>query len=656
MLSKVIMKDYMVYDHAEIDLADASMIAVVGDNGSGKSAFLEALPYALYGTSRDNIANLSRLNGGGDHLVEVILGDWKVMRGRKNGKPILKVYKNADLVSKGSEANDFIIDNITGMNETAFLLTSFYGLGDTKNADNLIKVAPSVRLETLQRLKGVGIYKTLHKMAKAEHAVVLQKMEAVINKMSSIQDLVLEDVSSLISESVVLSDTVKANELELQVQRNVREQLKVQEDKYRNLLARISSLKEKIANNKQLLVEYDSDRESLLENKKTLIKEGREIEQSLKDIRKKIEAVDYDALQESLSKLKLRQGNIDLMLQLKTIATEGGVTDSCPLCGSPLEDSVTNKWTEDVIALNKNLQTTLKGITSISVEMKTYDTYTKRLVDLKNSKSNNVEGLKRIDSLISVNVQNSKKLESELNRISNTYTELLDEVGSDYQKLPSMINETLNKIEDLIAVINTDKQKIHNIKDTLSRNDAMKLKIKNYKKELVVLKNEDKAYNLLEQAWNRYGIPLNLIRELYQSIQDKASAIYQEFDNGSIVVKEVEDRGRPGVDFILHDRKGNRNFKMLSLGEKAMFFISVRVAIAQIISEIRNIHIETVILDEVLGNLSPTKRDSLIKMLNKTLRKLFPQVIMVSHTVMWDIFSKTIKLTNVNDTTQVEVI
>jgi len=91
------------------------------------------------------------------------------------------------------------------------------------------------------------------------------------------------------------------------------------------------------------------------------------------------------------------------------------------------------------------------------------------------------------------------------------------------------------------------------------------------------------------------------------------------------------------------------------MGEKVMFFISVRVAIAQIVSVDSPLTVDFLILDEVMANLSPKSRDNLIRLVNKVLRKIFPQLLMVSHTPMRDIFSQTITVTAENDVSSIEV-
>ncbi len=69
MLCRIILDNFMAYGHQEVSLEGAKTIAVVGENGSGKSAFLEAVPYAYYGIGRGTLSELSRLTGDGTHQV-----------------------------------------------------------------------------------------------------------------------------------------------------------------------------------------------------------------------------------------------------------------------------------------------------------------------------------------------------------------------------------------------------------------------------------------------------------------------------------------------------------------------------------------------------------------------------------------------------------
>jgi len=189
----------------------------------------------------------------------------------------------------------------------------------------------------------------------------------------------------------------------------------------------------------------------------------------------------------------------------------------------------------------------------------------------------------------------------------------------------------------------------------MERNKKGRETIEIAKKARDKARKEMVALGLLKDAWSRYGIPLQLIDRICRQIEERASAVYKEFDNGRIEVREVEDRGKPGIQFYLVDRKGDRTFNQLSMGEKVMFFVAIRVAVAQIVAADMPILVDYLILDEVMANLSPKRRDDLVRLINKVLRKIFPQVMMVSHTEMRDIFSQTIRVTAENEVSKIEV-
>jgi DNA repair exonuclease SbcCD ATPase subunit len=163
------------------------------------------------------------------------------------------------------------------------------------------------------------------------------------------------------------------------------------------------------------------------------------------------------------------------------------------------------------------------------------------------------------------------------------------------------------------------------------------------------------AYKLVADAFSRYAIPVQLLRNLRTAIERRATSIYQYFTAGVIRIDDVEG-ARPGVEFVLYDEMGARSYKALSTGEKVMVFLAIRVAITQIINASRNNKVEFLILDEIAGNLSPTKRDALTKLINSLLRKFFSQIFMVSHVELRDIFNETLHVKKINGVSRVKVV
>ena len=63
MLKELQINNFLSYAKETIKFPASSTIAVVGDNGHGKSSMLEAVRFALSGDGRDDLNGLIRLEG-----------------------------------------------------------------------------------------------------------------------------------------------------------------------------------------------------------------------------------------------------------------------------------------------------------------------------------------------------------------------------------------------------------------------------------------------------------------------------------------------------------------------------------------------------------------------------------------------------------------
>jgi DNA repair exonuclease SbcCD ATPase subunit len=314
-----------------------------------------------------------------------------------------------------------------------------------------------------------------------------------------------------------------------------------------------------------------------------------------------------------------------------------------------------DRWIEDVEKLKEDLDTIAEEkqscseivdrVEALQSELKDLDYDCRAMLErVETNKEAEKQGKRLVDSL-----------KQEIGRKKDTEKKLTAEMEDKYKGIDEKISELTELVESMQSDLGSAEQESKGLALEITENLENRKTLTDKRKQAKVLSSRLSALELLKSAWNRYGIPLVLVKNLYASIEEKASKVYKEFDNGVILVREVEDRGKPGVEFILSDRKGERSFSQLSAGEKVMFFISVRVAIAQIVSATRDVKAGFLILDEAMGNLSPKRRDDLMRLVNKILRRMFPQVVMVSHTEMRDIFDRTVRVEAVNDVSEVSV-
>lgn len=111
----------------ELDLNRSSSTLVVGENGAGKSTFIEALTFALYGKPYRNINKPQLLNSitGKGLLVELEFSigkkEYMIRRGMKPN--IFEIYQNSEMLNQNAGARDdqeYLEKNILKLNFKSF--------------------------------------------------------------------------------------------------------------------------------------------------------------------------------------------------------------------------------------------------------------------------------------------------------------------------------------------------------------------------------------------------------------------------------------------------------------------------------------------------------------------------------------------------------
>lgn len=173
---RVTMKGWMRYrDEQTADFTGARLIAIVGDNGAGKSSIFDAMKYALYGSHRLGRTGTEELiSQGGDLLsvtfeFEVNGQQYRVERtaGRRSGDGrrglyFLDVDTREWQIVKGSERRELLdqqIAEIIRMSEEAFTSSFLLQQGE---ATRFLDAAPRERFGIISSLIGLSAYERLH--------------------------------------------------------------------------------------------------------------------------------------------------------------------------------------------------------------------------------------------------------------------------------------------------------------------------------------------------------------------------------------------------------------------------------------------------------------------------------------------------------------
>ena len=650
MIRRVVLKDFLSYQDAVVDL-DGSTIAVTGENGMGKSSLLEAIPYAYFGIGRETMAGMSRIGGDGSHLVSVWETDTlEIRRGRKKGGTgFFEIRDDGNLVAKGREADEWVKAHL-GMDGDTFMLTAFFGLHDSHH-DQLIRVQPAPRLEALQKFAEIGPYNALLKEAKVRVKDTDILKGRVISRREGMEAAMVDEdeVREKIADSEELLEQANKRMLKLKSQKG---ELLIEEEKYQ------AFVKEKAA--------LGAERKALDREIRDLEREKEEIEERLDDTRHDADSyieerdglelpdIDVDDKQAEIASLRERIGKTRGRLEI--LEERADLGNECPMCGHAVTDNQIAEWARERDELESWLKTSKLTLDGSSQKVEEYRRISKRLETLKrmidDATSQSATDKKRL-SEIDLGL---RRLMGDKSKKDNRFIDLQEKLGKEYDQLHRDLEKVNSEIDTESDIISGEKKEIQLRREGLKKSTQIKKDMADLDKEIREHSTTIKVAKVLAEAWSRYGIPMRLVKQTMRNIEEQATAVYQEFDNGRIMVSEVEDRGKPGVEFFLVDQKGQRTFNQLSAGEKVMFFISIRVAISQIVTGRRDVSVDYLILDEAMGNLSPKRRDDLIRLINKTLRKIYPQVMMVSHTEMRDIFSHTFRVSAENGTSKVEIV
>lgn len=655
MLAELQLTNYTSYEKLVIDLSNMTLVEIIGDNGCGKSYLLESILYILYGKVRYKLGmeNLMR-NGCGDTMEGLLRiqdlpepGDLlQVQRSRtQSGVNTLKLYVNGEIMGKNSEAQG-LIEQYMGLNVDLFTLTTFFGAGEN---DKLMSVTPATRLDTLQTIANVSVYEKLRKKAAeklAEVRLEKENTQAALNELVDTSGEVKRATRALrlAKKDLALHDAdledfsyqkAQLDSMYERVQSFVRSKL-VLESELKSIQSQLDQTQEDIEESSQSQELY----------RKT-VKQFREELESLPD--KSAELAD---LGDAKTRLSERLAGINAVLD-STLSEE---VDTCPTCLREL----TNSEYQVLFAKRQELlvskESTNRSITRRNAQIKDLKEYQYNRTQVE---ARLLSATRSLESVVS-ELETSQKQTRELKRrftekdtkLSSLLKKLQDNSGDDLvdriADVDSKISICREKIGECRATIHLKRREVKTLSRKLDRVDKLK-------RELRTLTQKEKSYTILEQAWSRYGIPMDLTEGLREELEERATELYQNFQSGVILAKRVVDRGRPGIDFILSDSLGERSFRQLSKGQKTMMYLSVRLALVDIVAECMPFKVDWLVLDEIMDGLDPKQRDHLTTIMKKILRKRFTQIFSVSHVSVKSIFENKIEVHLENNCSLVEV-
>ncbi len=249
------------------------ILVMHGENGAGKSSFLEAAFFALYGSnalpSHSNLNDIIKTgetylrvmlrfrHGGEDYLIERELID------RGNGSPDHEcVFETKDDIINGVTASEHAVETLLNMDADSFLNCAYVRQGEIE----LVDATPAEREEMIDRLLHLGMFETYTDRANKVRLGVKnlrEEREALLNDVKTdIDNLEEQDLetqrSAIISEIDRLEtkrsskkDELESREQEKQEAEDAIERLSKTKDRIEELNGELTEAKEKLETSRE---------------------------------------------------------------------------------------------------------------------------------------------------------------------------------------------------------------------------------------------------------------------------------------------------------------------------------------------------------------------------------------------------------------------
>lgn len=647
MIKRLVLHNFLSHENSEIVMDGVNIISVIGEVGSGKSALLESIYYVLYGEGRTN--SLKQLVTRNKEEMSVTMdleingNSYIIKRGIKSlGAGYISIIKNGEETeSAGKALSEEWINDTLGMNLDMFLLTSYFGTGES---DKLLKTTPSERLETIQKIVKADQYFEYYEIVNKRIKVIKNKIE-VLEDIIEARKLDKKDFNDFeIKKDDKEKELIKIkNKLdELNLEKN---DLQIERNKFKICLQEKAKTDQEIKDCNELIITHEDDNEEMIENKEKDVNDIKKLklkEKELIELLKNKDIVKYE--EEKINYIKKIESNESMKRLYDTaLNIPEGEELICPLCRNEISDSNINEWVDEAVNIEKSVKASHILIKKLESEIFSIRENKKHLLKVQEELEDIIYRCGEYDSKINKNnikINNYKgKLESLKSRIK-----ILKDILKSYPFIESEIERVESEIRNRQKSIGSLLSDINNIKEDMKEEKIKKLEIDKKRKEINNYRKILQALDILSNAWSRYGIPYELTENLKQELSKEATELLSYFMDGEVSIEDIEERGKPGIEFYLNDLGYKRAYKELSTGQKVILGLCIRCAISMILRREVNTQIDFLILDEVAGNLDSNKKDELVLLIKKILSKHYKQIFVVSHNKLKDIFDRTFEI------------
>jgi len=653
-LLSAIFHNYGPHSHSVIDFTEFRVAAILGrkgkdyrrSNGTGKSHIFDGISWCMFETQRDDsngdllkwgekkgFVKIKFIENGEKYLVKRTLarkGD------RIHSALFLKHWKNGEWQNitetgiGGKASTQKKIEDIIKANEEIFLHTCYIRQDEISA---LMKMRQNERREVFSRPEGLLMYQQALKLGRKRMSTIKTDLQVAISR---VKDAKLE-FKELFGDVVNLKDL----EEELKVKKDRRDEIKktiADLEREREKNSQSQSAKEKIKILRKAVDDAKSAVKAIEEANADLLDGGKEAENTIAELDRKIRKLDSDALNASKVQLTSSLDKVKDTIQTCKISVKekqkqlDKVKRICDECGNELTDEQffekKRSLKKQINALDVRLEELYEDKTKLETELEGVDTNLEKVKSLEKEKNKLKDRLSNYNAVWNkldqarinhrkVRDENEPKIKDLEKLVVNTdgVDEQIEDQKERYSKITQKIGgltERINAAKDIQA------QKVEKLRDLKKLIKAKLEAARNYKihaSAIEMLKN----------------MPSEIVKEAVPEIEQYSNEILSRFDQSNINLKIIteDEKGNETFDWKVLIDGEETGFKSISGGEKMRVSFAFRIGNAIRLSHVRGCQFDFLLIDEV-NALDDAGIEEFTDMIDK-LSKMFKHIIVVSH-------------------------
>lgn len=630
-----------------------NIVALMGENGSGKSSILHMITTAVFyrcpgvdakGSGMDELIH----EGADSFKIEYCFTmnniEYLIIREKSKKSQSLKLFIDGqDHTGKLSETQKKIND-IIKMDYETFMDTVIIGQGESasfmKKSSNERKkiIAQILRLDKYDVLESYT--KEIKKELKSDITITEMKINELYDFIKNKEQL-QSSIVEYSNEIKLLDKSIEDKEKEYQVELEEKTKYKQLQKQQESIISRKNQIDMNLKNSQ---LEIEKYKKFEVEIKNVLSKKDETYKQ-INNINEQIENNDLELskLRETKvikeTKSKMLNQTID-ELKGKFIKLKNYDQCDCQFCGQNISTQYKTQYLNDIKQEGCKNQEELALITNELTQLEQkINTLVLNNRELK-QRLNNLEMFKTKISQAEIKIESVQSklldLNTRVNELLNEQNELSQIEIVDIQNKvfnDEYIKFELNELRRKLTFNNTQigiiENKLNDIAKYEIEYDNTKVKYDNMKDKLYV-------YEELQKAWGKNGIQAIIIDNILPQIEDEINKYLKILSDDKIFIKFITQKESKNgnksetLEIIVSDSKGARSYERYSGGQRTRIDFACHIGMSKFLAKRSGANIDLFMVDEGIGTLDESGKQNFLDTVN-LLSGIFEQVIVISH-------------------------